>query len=63
MYAPVVGPAPSSGGVTGQVMALFHGRSSARFAFLAGFSIILMTAAGSLERLKGDATKIARSVK
>jgi uncharacterized membrane protein len=43
MYAAHVGPDPSSGGVTGQVMELFHGRSSALFAFLAGFSIILMT--------------------
>jgi len=43
MYAAHVGPDPSSGGVTGQVMELFHGRASALFAFLAGFSIILMT--------------------
>ncbi|MGW1715529.1 heparan-alpha-glucosaminide N-acetyltransferase domain-containing protein [Streptomyces sp. NPDC002156] len=43
MYAAHVGPDPSSGGVTGHVMELFHGRASALFAFLAGFSIILMT--------------------
>ncbi|MGW3651629.1 DUF418 domain-containing protein [Streptomyces sp. NPDC000878] len=43
MYAAHVGPDPSSGGVTGQAMELFHGRASALFAFLAGFSIILMT--------------------
>ncbi len=43
MYAAHVGPDPASGGVTGQVMELFHGRASALFAFLAGFSIILMT--------------------
>ncbi|WP_105968627.1 DUF418 domain-containing protein [Streptomyces geranii] len=43
MYAAHVGPDPAAGGPTGHVMELFHGRSSALFAFLAGFSIILMT--------------------
>ncbi|MER6137771.1 heparan-alpha-glucosaminide N-acetyltransferase domain-containing protein [Streptomyces sp. NPDC001815] len=43
MYAAHVGPDPSVGGATGFVMELAHGRASALFAFLAGFSIILMT--------------------
>ncbi|MDX3520798.1 DUF418 domain-containing protein [Streptomyces scabiei] len=43
MYAAHVGPDPSGGGATGFVMELAHGRASALFAFLAGFSIILMT--------------------
>ncbi|QQM42665.1 DUF418 domain-containing protein [Streptomyces liliifuscus] len=43
MYAAHVGPDPAGGGATGFVMELAHGRASALFAFLAGFSIILMT--------------------
>ncbi|MER6128603.1 heparan-alpha-glucosaminide N-acetyltransferase domain-containing protein [Streptomyces sp. NPDC001795] len=43
MYAAHVGPDPSQGGVTGHLMELAHGRSSALFAFLAGFSIMLIT--------------------
>ncbi|MFJ3779965.1 DUF418 domain-containing protein [Streptomyces sp. NPDC090075] len=43
MYAAHVGPDPSEGGVTGHLMELAHGRASALFAFLAGFSIMLMT--------------------
>ncbi|MER5935876.1 DUF418 domain-containing protein [Streptomyces sp. NPDC001928] len=43
MYAAHVGPDPSQGGFTGHVMELAHGRASALFAFLAGFSIMLMT--------------------
>ena len=43
MYAAHVGPDPSEGGVTGFVMELVHGRSSALFAVLAGFSIVLIT--------------------
>ncbi|MET8680791.1 DUF418 domain-containing protein [Streptomyces sp. NPDC004647] len=43
MYAAHVGPDPSEGGVTGFLMELAHGRSSALFAFLAGFSIMLIT--------------------
>ncbi|MDX2600209.1 DUF418 domain-containing protein [Streptomyces caniscabiei] len=43
MYAAHVGPDPSDGGTTGFLMELAHGRASALFAFLAGFSIILMT--------------------
>ncbi|WP_433334363.1 DUF418 domain-containing protein [Spirillospora sp. CA-294931] len=43
MYAVHIGPDPADGGGTGLVMELAHGRSSALFALLAGFSIILMT--------------------
>ncbi|MEU1185450.1 DUF418 domain-containing protein [Streptomyces sp. NPDC005820] len=43
MYAAHVGPDPSQGGVTGHLMELAHGRASALFAFLAGFSIVLIT--------------------
>ncbi|MFE0103584.1 DUF418 domain-containing protein [Streptomyces sp. NPDC059009] len=43
MYAAHVGPDPSRGGATGFLMELAHGRASALFAFLAGFSIVLMT--------------------
>ncbi|GAA3809058.1 heparan-alpha-glucosaminide N-acetyltransferase domain-containing protein [Streptomyces coacervatus] len=43
MYAAHVGPDPSEGGVTGFLMELAHGRSSALFAFLAGFAIVLIT--------------------
>lgn len=43
MYAAHVGPDPAAGGVTGFVMELAHGRASALFAFLAGFSIVLIT--------------------
>ncbi|MFJ3307283.1 DUF418 domain-containing protein [Streptomyces sp. NPDC086549] len=43
MYAARVGPDPSQGGVTGHLMELAHGRASALFAFLAGFSIMLIT--------------------
>ena len=43
MYAAHVGPDPSQGGITGHLMELAHGRASALFAFLAGFSIMLIT--------------------
>lgn len=43
MYAAHVGPDPAQGGATGFFMELTHGRSSALFAFLAGFSIMLIT--------------------
>ncbi|WP_406335458.1 DUF418 domain-containing protein [Streptomyces sp. NBC_00203] len=43
MYAAHLGPDPSQGGTTGFFMELAHGRSSALFAFLAGFSIVLIT--------------------
>jgi uncharacterized membrane protein YeiB len=43
MYAAHVGPDPSEGGVTGFLMELAHGRSSALFAFLAGFAVVLVT--------------------
>ncbi|MGW0827573.1 DUF418 domain-containing protein [Streptomyces sp. NPDC002845] len=44
MYAAHVGPDPMfEGGVTGFLMELSHGRSSALFALLAGFSLVLIT--------------------
>ncbi|MGX1566973.1 DUF418 domain-containing protein [Streptomyces sp. NPDC055506] len=43
MYAAHLGPDPSEGGATGFLMELTHGRASALFAFLAGFSIMLIT--------------------
>ncbi|WP_027146729.1 heparan-alpha-glucosaminide N-acetyltransferase domain-containing protein [Mesorhizobium sp. WSM3626] len=43
MYAVHVGPSPSEGGVTGFFLELAHGRSSALFALLAGFSLVLIT--------------------
>jgi uncharacterized membrane protein YeiB len=43
MYAAHVGPDPSDGGSTGFLMELAHGRPSALFAFLAGFSVMLIT--------------------
>ncbi|NUP14909.1 MAG: DUF418 domain-containing protein [Streptomyces sp.] len=43
MFAAHVGPDPAQGGITGHLMELAHGRASALFAFLAGFSIMLIT--------------------
>jgi uncharacterized membrane protein len=43
MYAAHVGPDPYQGGVTGFLMELTHGRSSALFALLAGFGVVLIT--------------------
>ncbi|WP_416968983.1 DUF418 domain-containing protein [Streptomyces sp. 4F14] len=43
MYAAHVGPDPAQGGFVGHLMELAHGRASALFAFLAGFSIMLIT--------------------
>jgi uncharacterized membrane protein YeiB len=43
MYAVHVGPDPSEGGVVGNLMELASGRSSALFAFLAGFAVVLIT--------------------
>ncbi|MFI9721871.1 DUF418 domain-containing protein [Streptomyces sp. NPDC052396] len=43
MYAAHVGPDPDDGGRTGALMELTHGRASALFALLAGFSLILLT--------------------
>jgi uncharacterized membrane protein YeiB len=43
MFAAHVGPDPSEGGVIGFLMELAHGRSSALFAFLAGFAVVLIT--------------------
>ncbi|WP_051871439.1 DUF418 domain-containing protein [Streptomyces sclerotialus] len=43
MFAAHVGPDPSDGGPVGFLMELARGRSSALFALLAGFSIVLIT--------------------
>ncbi|WP_406259985.1 DUF418 domain-containing protein [Actinacidiphila glaucinigra] len=43
MFAAHVGPDPSVGGPLGWVMELARGRSSALFALLAGFSLVLLT--------------------
>ncbi|KAA3448111.1 hypothetical protein C7I87_23670 [Mesorhizobium sp. SARCC-RB16n] len=43
MYAAHVGPSPREGGVSGFILELAHGRSSALFALLAGFSLVLIT--------------------
>lgn len=43
MYATHVGPEPSVGGPLGFVLELARGRSSALFALLAGFSLVLIT--------------------
>ncbi|MCF1506662.1 DUF418 domain-containing protein [Streptomyces glomeratus] len=43
MFAAHVGPDPSRGGVVGFLMELAHGRSSALFALLAGFAVVLIT--------------------
>ncbi|WP_405546791.1 DUF418 domain-containing protein [Streptomyces phaeochromogenes] len=43
MYAAHVGPDPSAGGPLGFVLELARGRSSALFALLAGFSLVLIT--------------------
>ncbi|MBZ3901578.1 DUF418 domain-containing protein [Streptomyces griseiscabiei] len=43
MYAAHVGPDPAGGGPLGLVMELARGRSSALFALLAGFTLVLIT--------------------
>jgi uncharacterized membrane protein YeiB len=43
MYAAHVGPDPSMGGPLGWVMEVARGRSSALFALLAGFTLVLLT--------------------
>ena len=43
MYAVHVGPTASAGSVGGYLMELANGRSSALFAFLAGFAVVLIT--------------------
>lgn len=43
MYAAHVGPDPAAGGPLGFVMELARGRSSALFALLAGFTLVLIT--------------------
>ncbi|MBA4864277.1 DUF1624 domain-containing protein [Streptomyces sp. PSKA54] len=43
MYAAHIGPDPSVGGPVGRLMEVTRGRSSALFALLAGFSLIILT--------------------
>ncbi|WP_344020685.1 DUF418 domain-containing protein [Streptomyces luteireticuli] len=43
MYAAHVGPRPSAGGAIGFLMELSHGRASALFALLAGFTVVVIT--------------------
>ncbi|MFE2544508.1 DUF418 domain-containing protein [Actinacidiphila glaucinigra] len=57
MFAAHVGPDPSVGGPLGWTMELARGRSSALFAFLAGFSLILLT--GRPEPRRGRAGRQA----
>lgn len=47
MYAAHVGPDPGEGGKTGFLMEPTHGRSSALFALLAGFAIVIITGRGT----------------
>ncbi|MFK0297045.1 DUF418 domain-containing protein [Streptomyces sp. NPDC090442] len=47
MYAAHVGPSPDRGGAIGFLMELAHGRSSALFALLAGFTVVLITGRGT----------------
>ncbi|MER6558029.1 DUF418 domain-containing protein [Streptomyces sp. NPDC001027] len=62
MYAAHVGPDPSQGGVTGHVMELAHGRASALFAFLAGFSIMLITGRRSPKTGRAGRQAVAKVV-
>ncbi|MGW3243968.1 heparan-alpha-glucosaminide N-acetyltransferase domain-containing protein [Streptomyces sp. NPDC001070] len=57
MFAAHVGPDPSVGGPLGWVMELARGRSSALFALLAGFSLVLLT--GRPEPRRGRAGRQA----
>ncbi|MFE6690170.1 DUF418 domain-containing protein [Streptomyces sp. NPDC057743] len=50
MYAAHVGPAPNRGGTTGFLMEWTHGRSSALFALLAGFTVVLITGRSTPKR-------------
>ncbi|MDX2821883.1 DUF418 domain-containing protein [Streptomyces ipomoeae] len=62
MFAAHVGPDPSVGGVTGFFMELAHGRASALFAFLAGFSIMLITGRRSPKTGRAGRQAIAKVV-
>ncbi|WP_446750554.1 DUF418 domain-containing protein [Streptomyces sp. WZ-12] len=50
MYAAHVGPSPDRGGAIGFAMELAHGRSSALFALLAGFTVVLITGRNTPKR-------------
>ncbi|WEX79642.1 DUF418 domain-containing protein (plasmid) [Sinorhizobium numidicum] len=60
MYAAHVGPDPGEGGLVGNLMELTHGRSSALFAVLAGFSIVLITGRTAPKSGVADRQAIAR---
>ncbi len=62
MYAAHVGPDPSEGGTTGFLMELAHGRASALFAFLAGFSILLITGRRSPKSGRAGRQAVAKVV-
>ncbi|MFC9502637.1 DUF418 domain-containing protein [Streptomyces sp. NPDC057002] len=62
MYAAHVGPDPSEGGATGFLMELTHGRASALFAFLAGFSIMLITGRRTPKRGRAGRQAVAKVV-
>ncbi|MFI6374339.1 DUF418 domain-containing protein [Streptomyces sp. NPDC050546] len=62
MYAAHVGPDPSEGGATGFLMELAHGRASALFAFLAGFSIMLITGRRSPKTGRAGRQAVAKVV-
>ncbi|OIJ92698.1 DUF418 domain-containing protein [Streptomyces colonosanans] len=62
MYAAHVGPDPDEGGVTGFVMELAHGRSSALFAFLAGFAVVLITGRGAPKTGRAGRQAVAKVV-
>lgn len=62
MYAAHVGPDPSEGGTVGFLMELSHGRASALFAFLAGFSIMLITGRSVPKRGRAGRQAVAKVV-
>lgn len=62
MYAAHVGPDPDQGGVTGFLMELAHGRSSALFAFLAGFAVVLITGRGTPKTGRAGRQAVAKVV-
>ncbi|WP_053728889.1 DUF418 domain-containing protein [Streptomyces sp. WM6378] len=62
MYAAHVGPDPSAGGPVGPLMELGHGRASALFAVLAGFSLILITGRRATKTGEAGRRAVARVV-
>ncbi|CAL9337608.1 hypothetical protein SUDANB1_00194 [Streptomyces sp. enrichment culture] len=62
MYAAHGGPDPAQGGLAGHLMELAHGRAAALFAFLAGFSIMLITGRRTPKTGRAARQAIARVV-